>query len=314
MRAAQPRGATVPEPTTSDRGDAVRAAQSAVDALATRVDAASDAAIAAGRVAKDARLPSRGAVKAVLSGRYRSSLDQADADAAIAGERLETLRQQLSTARRDLDRASDAYAVAVARDAQELADRRAASAERIRAAGGPDADRLAQLETDLAAAENEGRELDEAARAVESAQKATARALERLNSASSWGTYDTWFGRGIVSSSIKHDRIDDAARAMDAVRDRLALARRELADVTLDLAAPDLASVGANRTLDIWFDNIFSDLGTQSRISDGRDRVVALDSALRDAHARVGAHAREVQRRIADLSAERESVLDAAAP
>ena len=116
-----------------------------------------------------------------------------------------------------------------------------------------------------------------------------------------------------MSSSIKHDRIHDASRAMDAVRARLELARRELADVALDITAPDLARVGANRTLDIWFDNFFSDLGSQSRISDGRASVVALVTALRQAHQLVAARTGEVQRRTADLTAERDSLLDAAA-
>jgi hypothetical protein len=301
----------LPDATPTDVAGRVRAAQHAVEQLTTQVSTASDAAVAAGVAAKDARLPSWGAVKAVLSGHYRASREQADAEAERTEEQLGALRRRLTDARRDLERATAASAAADARAAQERATRRAAAADRIRAAQGPEAARLHQLEADLAAAEDESREIDQAARAVEASQSAAGQALDRLNSAASWGTYDTWFGGGIVSSSIKHGRIDDAARAMGAVRASLDVARRELADVALNIAAPDLARVGANRTLDIWFDNFFSDLGTQSRISDGRASVVALVTALRQAQERVAARSREHQRRTADLSAERDSLLDA---
>ena len=37
-----------------------------------------------------------------------------------------------------------------------------------------------------------------------------------LGSADSWSAYDTWFGGGLVSSAIKHDRIDGAGRLIAA--------------------------------------------------------------------------------------------------
>ncbi len=302
----------MPDATPTDEAERVRATRQRVDALTTQDSLASDAALAAGVAAKSARLPSWGAVKALLSGRYRRQREQADAEAARSYAQLDAVRRQLADARLELDRATAACEAAEARAAQENATRRAAAADRIRAAGGPGAARLEQLEADLASAQVESRELDEAARAVAASQAAADQALERLRSAADWGTYDTWFGGGIVSSSIKHDRIDDAAQAMGAVRTHLERARRELADVALDVAAPDLAQVGSNRTLDIWFDNFFSDLGTQSRINDGRASVVALVTALRQAQERVATRTHELRQRIAALSAERDSLLDAA--
>ena len=120
---------------------------------------------------------------------------------------------------------------------------------------------------------------------VELAEKT--RALEKLDSASSWGTYDTWFGGDIISSSIKHSRIDDARATMNAVQTQLAAARRELADVGMDISAPDLARVSEGRTLDIWFDNFFSDLSSQSRIGDGRAKVQQLVRELSAAAGRL---------------------------
>jgi hypothetical protein len=80
---------------------------------------------------------------------------------------------------------------------------------------------------------------------------------------------------------MKHDRIDDAEgymRAVDAALDRL---RHELADVRMEGAA--LGGVGVsdlNRTLDVWFDNFFSDMAVQSRLNDADHRLDTIGEAL----------------------------------
>jgi hypothetical protein len=125
----------------------------------------------------------------------------------------------------------------------------------------------------------ESRELDEAVAAIGQARLRVAEATERLGSAHSWGTYDTWFGGGLFSSMIKHDRIDDADRAMGQVDAALETVRRELADVGV---AP-VGGVGVDplhRTLDVWFDNFFTDMGTQGRIKDAQGRLSGLSTAL----------------------------------
>lgn len=147
---------------------------------------------------------------------------------------------------------------------------------------------------------------------MQSARAAAGRALEKLDSASSWGTYDTWFGGDIISSSIKHSRIDDARATMNAVQTQLAAARRELADVGMDISAPDLARVSEGRTLDIWFDNFFSDLSSQSRIGDGRAKVQQLVRELSAAAGRLQERTREVAATVATLRARRTAILEQA--
>lgn len=89
------------------------------------------------------------------------------------------------------------------------------------------------------------------------------------------------FGGGLFSSLIKHDRIDQAEdymRSVDAALDRL---RRELADV--HMGGVSLGGVGVGdltRTLDVWFDNFFSDLAVQSRLNDADHRLDAIGEAL----------------------------------
>lgn len=129
--------------------------------------------------------------------------------------------------------------------------------------------------------EDQLREIREAQDACEAALGSLTEAQRKVDSARSWGTYDTWFGGGLFSSLIKHDRIDEAEtymRDVDAALERL---RRELADVHMDGAA--VGGVGVTdltRTLDVWFDNFFSDLAVQSRLTDADHRLDAIGEAL----------------------------------
>ncbi len=129
--------------------------------------------------------------------------------------------------------------------------------------------------------EDQLREIEEAQDACEAALTSLGQAQRAVDSAQSWGTYDTWFGGGLFSSLMKHDRIDDAEefmRAVDAALDRL---RRELADIRMEGAA--LGGVGVsdlNRTLDVWFDNFFSDMAVQSRLNDADHRLDTIGEAL----------------------------------
>jgi hypothetical protein len=130
--------------------------------------------------------------------------------------------------------------------------------------------------------EAESREVDEALVAIGHALARVREALDRLASAHGWGTFDTWLGGGLFSSLVKHDRIADAEGTMRQVDAALGVARRELADV--DFApAGDVGVEPLSRTLDIWFDNIFSDWGTQSRIEDAQSRLAALSHTLQTA-------------------------------
>lgn len=142
-------------------------------------------------------------------------------------------------------------------------------------------------------------EIKEAQAACSAAIGSLRVALDRIGSARSWGTYDTWFGGGFFSSLIKHDRIDDAEQAMhqvDAALDRL---RRELADVGVDGAAVGDVGVSAlARSLDVWFDNFFTDVGVQSRLKDADQRLSEVGGLLVDVSDALETRRHEVEERI----------------
>jgi hypothetical protein len=281
--------------------------QSAAAQLAS-ADADRDAS-AAQREAERARLPHPRALRALISGGYRAQRDAAQERAAAAelarvGAKEWLRRAELEEGLADarvvaaLNVASAAHAAAVA-----------AAVEQVVTGGGVEAARMTEHVGRMDACAAQLVEVAETARALTSAREATRVAEKELGSAASWGTYDTWFGGGLLSSSIKHDRIDAANDAMGRVHATLASARKELADVSVEIAAPDLSEVGSNRTMDVWFDNIFSDLGTQSRIQDGQADVQQLASELAGVDRRLTDLREQLIRQQAEATAARDALV-----
>lgn len=254
--------------------------------------------------------PSWRAVRHLLTGRYRSSRDAARAAAAAAQQRCTAADDAVARRRRDVERLEAGLAAAAERWRQARAEWEAERTAALVRAGGPVAEELHRIDASLASSTTEQRELAEATAAVQAARAAAARALDKLGSASSWGTYDTWFGGDVISSSIKHSRIDEARATMNDVQTQLQAARRELADVGMDIVAPDLAPVSKGRTLDIWFDNFFSDISSQSRIGEGRDRVQQLVRELSGAASRLQERSGQVATDVEALSARRAALLE----
>ncbi len=75
-------------------------------------------------------------------------------------------------------------------------------------------------------------ETGEAIAAADAATAALWQVDDVLRSASGWSTYDTWFGGGVIASSVKHNRMDEAAQAAAVADQRLAVLHVELADIT----------------------------------------------------------------------------------
>jgi hypothetical protein len=90
-------------------------------------------------------------------------------------------------------------------------------------------------------------------------------ALSTLRSADGWSTWDTFAGGGLVSSAIKHDRMDQARSRIERAQTALWRFGQELDDLGLPgIVLP--TTDGLTRGVDIWFDNIFTDLSVRQRI------------------------------------------------
>ena len=146
-------------------------------------------------------------------------------------------------------------------------------AQRLVAKGSPDAAKITELTGVMLKQSEAVTQLDEVIRAAEPAMSLLGRMDSLLRSASSWSTYDTWFGGGIISSSIKHNRVDEASSLIGDAHSALRLLAAEVSDVT-DLVAVSAPEISPGlRTADIWFDNIFSDWMVGDRIRASAESV-----------------------------------------
>jgi tetratricopeptide (TPR) repeat protein len=123
--------------------------------------------------------------------------------------------------------------------------------------------------------ENHKRELIEAIEAARKVEMSLNGAKECLKSAKNWGTYDM-LGGGLIATSIKHDRIDSAKSALEAVEYNVKNLKRELKDLDEDFSARiDISH--CLKMADFFWDTIFVDMSVQEHIKDGLNQV---DSSL----------------------------------
>lgn len=122
------------------------------------------------------------------------------------------------------------------------------------------------------------KEVDEAVRAGQSALHDLEAAEEDLRSAKNWGTYDM-LGGGMLSTHIKHGRIDEAMSHLHVARQSLQHFSRELRDVGETLPS-NLEIGGFLKFSDYFFDGFFTDWLVQGQINDSLDQVLAQSSAV----------------------------------
>jgi hypothetical protein len=86
--------------------------------------------------------------------------------------------------------------------------------------------------------------------------------------------------------------------------------RTELADVDgMALTAPQLAMDGLTRFVDIWFDNIFTDLAVRDRIKQAQQNVARSMRLVGEVRGRLEERATQARSRLATIETERHDLL-----
>jgi hypothetical protein len=248
-------------------------------------------------------------VLAALHGSREDALAREKAQAEAARYRFAQAQQRLDAARAELGRLEERQAP-LAGAPQAYADALAAREQYLTQSADPRGARL------LALAQERGRltaELDELHRASEdagAAVQALAEVQDRLGTASSWSTFDTYFDHGMVANAIKHDRIDQAAQAARAADQRLAALRSDLAELGgSEPTAPGLEVSAGFKFADIFFNNIFTDLAVGSQIRAAQDNVDRSAQQVRALLGRLSDQVGTVTRRLDAMAAERQQLL-----
>ena len=152
------------------------------------------------------------------------------------------------------------------------------------------------------------RELNEATTAGKDAVLGLERVIESLQSAGAWGTWDM-IGGGLISTAIKHSRIDEAQKGIEAVQAKMSQFKRELADVRkhidLQIDISELAYFA-----DLFFDGLIADWIVQSRIEDSRRQAEAAKDTIARALRELESLQAQTEARLHEVREKRERLLE----
>ena len=143
----------------------------------------------------------------------------------------------------------------------------------------PEYAKIGQLEKEMSFIRREIKELKEAITPGNMAINTLNEAIELLDSAGDWGTWDL-LGGGLVADMMKHDKIDKAKQAILNAQTYVQRLQVELQDVNMSLDG-SIQITGGAVFADFFFDGLIADWYMQSKISQSRDNVVATCSKIR---------------------------------
>lgn len=116
-------------------------------------------------------------------------------------------------------------------------------------------------------------EIDEAISAGNRVASTANRAMDHLQSAENWATFDVWSRGGIISHLAKYEHIDDAQAQFNILNSHLRDFKNELEDVNLNLSYVSIGIDSGTRAVDFWFDNIFTDMNVRDKIKDDHEEL-----------------------------------------
>ena len=148
-----------------------------------------------------------------------------------------------------------------------------AKKEEIKESGNIEAEKILEMERQIAAIENRRKEVKEAISAGERARSIAEETLEGLQSAKNWGMVDL-IGGGIMSDVIKYDKLKSVKDRTSALQMALRTFRTELADVSSRIEGPLQVEVGEFlHFADYFFDGIFTDWMVYDKIKVSKERA-----------------------------------------
>jgi myosin heavy subunit len=155
-------------------------------------------------------------------------------------------------------------------------------------------------------------EMQAAMQAADAARQALSLVEDKLGSASSWNTYDTFFGGGMLATAMEHSRLDDAAQAAAEADRRMAVLRTDLTQLDqVEATSPMITLSSATRFMDLWFNNIFTDLAVRDRINQGQQNVAQSLQMVSAVEERLKAQSADVQSRLTEIEGQRRDLLTA---
>jgi len=173
---------------------------------------------------------------------------------------------------------------------------------------------LAETLHELTEQEEEARanvkELQEAIAAGHTVMDSLGRAEELLKKAKDWGTFDM-LGGGILSTAMKHTRIDEARSAIHEAQRDLRRFQTELLDVRRDVNI-EIDVGGFLGLADYFFDNLVIDWMVQGRITKAIQELEVKTSHISQLLKRLEEEREYTEERIQELQREKLTVIEQA--
>lgn len=152
-------------------------------------------------------------------------------------------------------------------------------------------------------------EVKEAISAVIEVKLTAESAQSSLKSARNWATYDIWAKGGIISHSAKYSHIDAAESCFNRLTSQINHLKEELNDI-YGLSMANFTEVSSSqRTIDFWFDNIFTDISVHSQISENMEKINRLIGGLNKLESMLNGKSRDINARIETLNCLQEELL-----
>jgi hypothetical protein len=249
-----------------------------------------------------------------LTGLFHTVLG--DKDDRLTKERQEYLAAKLKHDEgREAVRALESEVLQLRTELRQLDDQQlryeellAQKEEALVAMGGGEGRRLAEVSRQLADAQADDKELQEAIAAGDAVLAGLKEMAGSLASASGWGVWDM-LGGGFLTTMAKHSNIDDAREAAYRVQQLLRRYQRELADVTVRSSDLDI-DVGSFATFaDYFFDGLIVDWVVQSRLARAHESVAGAERQVRTTIRQLDRRLTQVRQRAEALDAERRRLL-----
>lgn len=244
-----------------------------------------------------------------LIGKYEDKLEKEQREeisAKIAYDRAATHLDSLVREKDELASRISALRAEEQAYQAELANRRHALASQLTE---PEGMRYAALENERNTIISQITEIEEAQSAAARAKSTAQSTLESLESAEGWATYDVFTRGGIISYMAKYSHIDSAEQNFHTLSSQLRDLKSELNDVH-GLTVSGLSEISSTqRTIDLWFDNIFTDLSVRRQIQDNAEQIRRLLGNLKTVESALKSKLKEEEAKFAKNRCREEELL-----
>ena len=153
-------------------------------------------------------------------------------------------------------------------------------------------------------------EIEEARVAGKEAIRKLSSALKALDSASTYSTWDTFFGGGLIATHLKHEKMDESKNKMHQAQIALQRFKNELLDIQeMSTRHLTINTDGFVKFADYFFDDIFSAWSTHSKINSSKEQISRVLSDVRNTMLNVEQKLQLVEQKHIEIKEQKNSIL-----